>query len=99
MSDDPENTEIRFLKSQIAALEQLLETYEKTALEQAGKLYEEILEHREVGETLKDREQFLQALMDSIPVPVFYKDKDGKYIGCNEAFEGFLGMQKGEIIG
>ena len=99
MSDDPENTEIRFLKSQIAALEQLLETYEKTALEQAGKLYEEILEHREVGETLKDREQFLQALMDSIPVPVFYKDKDGKYIGCNKAFEGFLGMQKGEIIG
>src|SRR3972149_6411548 len=99
MSDDPENTEIRFLKSQIAALEQLLETYEKTALEQAGKLYEEILEQREVGETLKDREQFLQALMDSIPVPVFYKDKDGKYIGCNKAFEGFLGMQKGEIIG
>jgi diguanylate cyclase (GGDEF)-like protein/PAS domain S-box-containing protein len=93
------NTEIQSLKSQIAALEQLLETYEKTVLEQAGKLYEEISEHREVEETLKDRKQFLQTLMDSIPVPVFYKDKDGKYIGYNRAFENFLGMQKGVIIG
>lgn len=92
-------TEIQYLKSQIAALEQLLETYEKTVLEQAGKLYEEISGHEKVEETLKDREQFLQILMDSIPVPIFFKDKHGKYIGCNKAFEDFLGMQKGAIIG
>ncbi len=92
-------TEIQYLKSQIAALEQLLETYEKTVLEQAGKLYEEISGHEKVEETLKDREQFLQILMDSIPVPIFFKDKHGKYIGCNRAFEDFLGMQKGAIIG
>ncbi len=99
MNTNPANKEIQHLKSQIAALEQLLEVYEKTVLEQSDKLYEEISERKKSEETINDSEQFLQALMDSIPVPVFYKDKDGKYIGCNRAFEGFLGMKKREIIG
>ncbi|WP_169703170.1 PAS domain-containing protein [Candidatus Kuenenia stuttgartensis] len=37
--------------------------------------------------------------MDAIPAPVFYKDEHGKYIGCNSAFEDFLGMREAEIIG
>ncbi|MBI2471295.1 MAG: diguanylate cyclase [Planctomycetes bacterium] len=99
MCDGPVNTEIQYLKSQIAALEQLLEAYEKTALEQTEKLDRDISERRKAEETLKDRNQFLRTLMDAIPAPIFYKDKDGKYIGCNKAFEDFLGMQKTEIIG
>ena len=83
----------------MAALEQLLEVYEQSVLEQTIKLREEISERKKSEETIKDSEQFLQTLMDSIPVPVFFKDKDGKYIGCNRAFEDFLGMQKGTIIG
>ena len=83
----------------MTALEQLLEVYEKTALEQAEKLYKEISEHKKSAETINDSEQFLQALMDSIPVPVFYKDKNGKYIGCNNAFKDFLGIRKEDIIG
>lgn len=43
--------------------------------------------------------QFLQTLMDTIPMPVFYKDKDGKYQGCNRAFESVFGTPKETIIG
>ena len=86
MNSVSENAETQYLESQMASLKQLLEAYEKTALEQAEKLYEEISERKKSEETINDSEQFLQALMDSIPVPVFYKDKDGKYISFNKAF-------------
>lgn len=42
---------------------------------------------------------FLQQLLDSIPIPVFYKDTGGLYLGCNAAFETFIGKSKTEIIG
>ena len=43
--------------------------------------------------------RFLQEIMDSIPNPVFFKDKQGIYRGCNRAFEAYLGMQKQDIVG
>ncbi|MCR4292927.1 MAG: diguanylate cyclase [Candidatus Kuenenia sp.] len=92
-------TEIQNLKDRVVAMEQLLEVYEQSVIEQTMKFLEEVSEHKKVGEILKDREQFLQTLMEAMPVPVFYKDKGGKYIGCNSAFEDFLGMRKEEIIG
>lgn len=43
--------------------------------------------------------QFLQTLLDTIPSPVFYKDTEGKYTGCNKAFENFIGLPAEQIIG
>ncbi|WP_135609708.1 PAS domain-containing sensor histidine kinase [Methanococcoides sp. AM1] len=42
---------------------------------------------------------FLQELIDAIPLPVFYKNKDGIYLGCNKAFEDFIGIKKEELVG
>ena len=42
---------------------------------------------------------FLQTLIDNIPSPIFYKDREGRYTGCNLAFESFLGMTKQELVG
>ena len=42
---------------------------------------------------------FQQELLNAIPVPVFYKNKEGIYLGCNKEFETFLGIGQGEIIG
>lgn len=42
---------------------------------------------------------FQQQLLNAIPAPVFYKASDGRYTGCNTAFEDFLGMKKEKIIG
>jgi len=41
----------------------------------------------------------IQALMDAMPVPVFFKDGDGRYLGCNTAFEKFVGRKCEEIVG
>jgi diguanylate cyclase (GGDEF)-like protein/PAS domain S-box-containing protein len=38
-------------------------------------------------------------LIDIIPSPVFYKDVDGRYLGCNKAFESFCGLRREVLIG
>jgi len=48
---------------------------------------------------LRQRNEFLDALMDAIPVPVFSKDTAGRYTSCNSAFCKFTAAQKDEIIG
>jgi PAS domain S-box-containing protein len=44
-------------------------------------------------------ERFLQILLDSMPVPVFYKNAKGIYSGCNESYAKFLGISKESFIG
>jgi PAS domain S-box-containing protein len=42
----------------------------------------------------------METVLDTIPSPVFYKDRAGRYLGCNEAFSGqILGLPKETIIG
>lgn len=43
--------------------------------------------------------EFMKTLIETIPSPIFYKDKKGVYLGCNSAFEKFLGLPKEKIIG
>lgn len=42
---------------------------------------------------------FFQNLLDNLPAPVFYKDTNHCYIGCNQAFEDFIGLSKDEVMG
>ena len=48
---------------------------------------------------LKKQLDFSQILMDTTPTPVFYKDDQGKYLGCNQAFLDFNGFTRQGIIG
>jgi len=50
-------------------------------------------------EGLREGEAFLTSLLETIPVPVFYKDAEGRYLGFNKAFEAFFGRSKEELIG
>jgi PAS domain S-box-containing protein len=43
--------------------------------------------------------KFIEILMDVIPNPISYKNVNGKYVGCNKAFEKFLNRKKEDIIG
>ena len=47
----------------------------------------------------KSHNEFIRTMVDIIPVPLFYKDRKGSYLGCNKAFEDFVGKSKEEIIG
>lgn len=38
-------------------------------------------------------------MIETLPVPLFFKDRSGKYLGCNGEFESFFGMPRSEIIG
>jgi len=53
---------------------------------------------RERTVSLDHQVQFLQQLIDTIPAPVYYKDTRGVYIGCNNAFEAYIGISKQGII-
>jgi len=56
---------------------------------------EEVLAH----DQLITQKLFLDRLLETIPSPVFYKDKKGRYTGCNHAFEEYIGRTKEEIVG
>ncbi|MGV8150848.1 MAG: PAS domain-containing protein [Candidatus Woesearchaeota archaeon] len=43
--------------------------------------------------------EFLQEILDAVPIPLFYKDKSLCYRGCNKAFEDYVGRKKEDIIG
>lgn len=48
---------------------------------------------------IKNRQKFLQTLLDSIPLIVFYKDTKGIYLGCNARFCSFVNKKEEELIG
>jgi len=61
---------------------------------------EDITERKRAEEALLSHLQFMEALLDTIPSPVFYKDMDGVYQGCNAAFaEHVVGLPKDSVIG
>jgi len=63
------------------------------------KLEKELAESASTREQIFEDQQFLQILIDTIPSPIFYKDKDGVYRHCNEAFsERILGISKNQVI-
>ncbi len=70
------------------------------------KLTRDVTEKKKAEDTLRKAKEeatvardFLQMLIDAIPNPVFYKNVEGYYTGCNTAFAEFLGRPKADIIG
>jgi PAS domain S-box-containing protein len=38
-------------------------------------------------------------LVEALPVPVFFKSRDGKYVGVNKAWEEFFGLSRASFLG
>lgn len=63
-------------------------------------LYYLLLRQMRIAEQQSANElAFLQTLMDAIPLPVFYKDENGKMLGCNAAYESLVGMWRQDVVG
>ncbi len=82
-------------------------TERKKAENELGEL-NRTLEHRVAERTteleqanakLKGSTAFLENLVESIPGPVFYKDRQGVYLGGNEAFFSYIGLPRERVIG
>jgi len=59
----------------------------------------DISERKKAQEQIEGQASLMESLLEAIPAPVFYKDTDHVYIGCNEAFAEFIGLPKANIIG
>ena len=46
-----------------------------------------------------DSQLSARELIEVMPCPVFYKARDGRYLGCNGAFAEYIGRPREQIIG
>ena len=57
------------------------------------------LERKRADEALREQQQLLDNILNSVPVPIFYKDIRGNYLGCNSAYVDFSGLPRERVIG
>lgn len=63
------------------------------------RLTEEIAGRKQVEKALQNNVYFLKTLLDAIPSPVYYRNLEGIYQGCNEMFASILGLPEEKIVG
>ncbi|MGD8970844.1 MAG: PAS domain-containing protein [Desulfobacterales bacterium] len=71
----------------------------KQAKSKLKKLEAEIERLRNVEAELKRSLRFTESLLSAVPIPVFFKDAEGRYLGCNRAFTEIMGVTADEIKG
>lgn len=59
----------------------------------------DLTELKRTSEALLVQLTLQQALIDAIPSPVFYKDADSVFVGCNQAYEEAFGISREQFIG
>ncbi len=57
------------------------------------------LELSEANRQLQRQLAYTEALLKAIPIPVFSKDAQGRYLDCNHAFTEFMGISAEDIRG
>uniref|UniRef100_UPI0040474728 ABC transporter substrate binding protein n=1 Tax=Aliarcobacter sp. TaxID=2321116 RepID=UPI0040474728 len=48
---------------------------------------------------LSNRLEFDKVLLDTIPNPIYYKNVEGKFLGCNTSFSNLVNSSRDEVIG
>ncbi len=63
-------------------------------------IVQDITDRKNYEQKLQENLHFLKTLIDTIPNPIFFKDLQGNFTGCNTMFaEQILGLPKEKIIG
>ncbi len=70
-----------------------------TLLKATADLFGIYLDRVQAEAKLSESEAFLNSLLETIPIPVFYKDTAGRYQGFNKAFSTFFGQSKEQLMG
>ncbi|MGE0497700.1 MAG: response regulator [Ramlibacter sp.] len=61
--------------------------------------FKDITGQKQAEQGRKRQEATLNSLINSISDLIFYKDRDGRYLGCNTAYAALVGMPVTDIIG
>ncbi len=59
----------------------------------------DVTDRRTMERELERQFALLQALIDTIPNPIFYKGADSRFIGCNTAYEQAFAVDRRDFIG
>ncbi|MDW5564213.1 MAG: PAS domain S-box protein [Methanomassiliicoccus sp.] len=62
-------------------------------------LLTDITEEKKARNLIERNLKFYHSMLDLANAPMFFKDRSRQYKECNAAFEAFLGIPKGKIIG
>jgi PAS domain S-box-containing protein len=62
-------------------------------------LVEDITENRRMQQEIERQVTLMQALIDTIPNPIFYKGADTRFFGCNKAYEQVFGTRREDFVG
>lgn len=62
-------------------------------------LIDSVENKRKAKDELQIQLNLIKTLLNTLKNPIFYKDKAGRYMGCNDAFCKFIGKDKKEILG
>lgn len=73
--------------------------YAETLRNKNIELSDEIERRKYLENELNEKLTLLQSLMDTIPSPIFFKDLNFRFIGCNRAYEAAMGISDYELIG
>lgn len=60
---------------------------------------EDITNVRMMEKQALDQVVFLNQLMDTVPNPIYFKDSEHRFLGCNASYEKAFGVRREEIIG
>ena len=74
-------------------------------LDETGRPYQfagirtDVTQLKKMRDELEDQLHFVQELIDAIPLPTYFKDVNGYYLGVNRAFEAAFNRTREELIG
>ncbi|NVJ92326.1 MAG: EAL domain-containing protein [Methylocystaceae bacterium] len=57
------------------------------------------IEHHKQVQSIGMQAEFLQTVIDAVPMPIYYKDEEARYTGCNRAMAEFCERPVNQIIG
>ena len=58
-----------------------------------------ITKRKQAEEKIISDQVFLNTLFEAIPIPLYFKDSKGRYMGVNKAFETLYGSDRSSLIG
>jgi PAS domain S-box-containing protein len=59
----------------------------------------DVTARREAEDRLREQLDVVRTLIDAIPMPVFFKDLEGRYLGVNPAWERLFGRSREQFVG